>query len=75
MWWKSYNRFMIQQFSGDVGTHNVDRIFRLPGTVNRPDAKKRARGRVESPARLLHSSSTSYDSLLDFNSAPVLDAV
>ena len=32
---------------------NVDRIFRLPGTINLPDAKKRAKGRSISRAKVL----------------------
>lgn len=33
--------------------HNVDRILRLPGTVNWPNAKKRERGRKPALARLV----------------------
>jgi hypothetical protein len=38
---------------GTTGTQNVDRILRLPGTINRPNAKKRKDGRVECQAELL----------------------
>lgn len=37
---------LIQQFTGDKGTHNFDRIMRLPGTVNWPNEQKKRRGRV-----------------------------
>lgn len=38
---------------------NIDRIFRLPGTTNHPNAKKREAGRTEAPAKLV-----SYNSLV-----------
>lgn len=37
---------LIQQFTGDKGTHNFDRIMRLPGTVNWPNEQKKRRGYV-----------------------------
>ena len=40
------NRALIARFGGDVGTYNADRLLRVPGTVNYPDQKKRAIGRV-----------------------------
>lgn len=42
--------------SGSDDTHNIDRIFRLPGTVNWPGEVKAARGRVPAPAFVLGSS-------------------
>jgi hypothetical protein len=36
-----------------AGTQNVDRILRLPGTINLPNAKKRKSGRVPCTAALL----------------------
>ncbi len=42
---KRYNIQLELQLGGD-NTHNVDRIMRIPGTLNLPDAKKRKKGRV-----------------------------
>jgi Virulence-associated protein E len=36
-----------------AGTQNIDRVLRLPGTTNLPNAKKRKDGRVACPAALL----------------------
>jgi hypothetical protein len=35
------------------GTQNIDRILRLPGTTNLPNAKKRKDGRVPCPTKLM----------------------
>lgn len=50
--YESYNRRLEQVFGGDH-CHNVERICRLPGTVNYPDAKKKAKGRKEALATVL----------------------
>ena len=55
-----YNKRLEQIFGGDH-CHNVDRIMRLPGTVNIPDAKKRKKGRVEIVSSLLQFNNNIYD--------------
>jgi hypothetical protein len=40
-----YNQRLAQLLGGD-NCHNVDRVMRLPGTINWPDKKKRDRGRI-----------------------------
>jgi len=39
-----YNMGLEQRYGGDQ-CHNIDRVMRLPGTINWPDAKKRKKGR------------------------------
>ena len=41
---ESYNIGLAQDLGGD-DCHNIDRVARLPGTINVPNAKKRAEGR------------------------------
>jgi hypothetical protein len=48
-----------------AGTQNIDRILRLPGTVNLPNAKKRKAGRVPCQTRLISFNGGTY-SLDDF---------
>ena len=44
---------LMETIGSVAGTQNVDRILRLPGTTNLPDAKKIKAGRVACPAKLL----------------------
>jgi hypothetical protein len=47
------NRALIVTLGGDPGTHNVDRLCRLPGSVNWPNKAKVAKGAVPRAARCL----------------------
>ena len=47
------NRALIAMFNGDPAAPNVDRVMRVPGTVNWPDAKKRAAGRGPTMASVM----------------------
>lgn len=51
------NRRLIERYGGDAGTHNVDRVLRLPGSVNHPTKKKIAKGypNVARLAAVMHS--------------------
>lgn len=49
---EGYNRRLSQLLGGDH-CHNIDRLMRLPGSVNQPDVKKAARGRVPAMAGVL----------------------
>ena len=55
-----YNKRLEQIFGGDH-CHNVDRIMRLPGSVNIPNIKKRKAGRVEEVAYLVEFNNQAYD--------------
>jgi Protein of unknown function (DUF3987) len=44
----------------DPCTRNVDRVMRVPGTVNWPDWRKRSVGRVPAVASMLHASGRTY---------------
>lgn len=50
---KRYNMQLEMLLGGD-NCHDISRIMRLPGTMNRPNAKKRKKGRVEVMAELTH---------------------
>jgi len=45
----------LETLLGGDHCHNVDRVMRLPGTINWPNAKKRAAGRVPAMATILES--------------------
>ncbi|WP_169829176.1 DUF5906 domain-containing protein [Tsuneonella mangrovi] len=49
---EAYNQQLEIMLGGDA-CHNCDRIMRLPGTINRPNKKKRATGRVPRVAAVL----------------------
>jgi hypothetical protein len=69
---KLYNKQLELVLGGD-NCHNVDRIMRLPGTINRPDPKKRKKGRVEVLAELREFNDTQHD-LDKFTKAPIVAA-
>jgi len=50
---KRYNMQLETLLGGD-NCHDISRIMRLPGTMNRPNAKKRKKGRKEVMATLVH---------------------
>lgn len=62
-----YNKRLEQVFGGDH-CFNVDRIARLPGTVNIPNPQKRKKGRVEVVAQLLDFNKNVYE-ISDFKKA------
>lgn len=64
---KLYNQQLELTLGGDQ-CHNVDRIMRLPGSVNRPNKRKREKGRTEELAKTVKGSGKSYD-LKDFTQA------
>lgn len=49
---EALNKAFAQTLGGDH-CHSLDHILRIPGTTNWPDARKRQRGRVPAPVRLL----------------------
>jgi hypothetical protein len=68
---KRYNQQLEYLFGAD-NCHNIDRIMRLPGTVNIPDAKKKKKGREEALATLLEfNDGLSYDLALFTPAQPV----
>jgi hypothetical protein len=50
---EAIGRRVIFEFGGDACTFNIDRLMRVAGTVNLPNAKKREAGRVPVMARVI----------------------
>lgn len=67
---KRYNQQLEILFGAD-NCHNIDRIMRLPGTVNIPDAKKAKRGRLPKLAYVEQWTEDTYD-LSTFTPAPAV---
>lgn len=67
---KRWNKQLELVLGGD-NCHNVDRIMRLPGSVNRPDPKKRKKGRTEVLATLVEFNDTQHD-IAKFTKAPIV---
>lgn len=63
---EDYNRKLIAEFGGDPGTHNLDRIMRLPGTTNWPTKTKLAKGRTPVPATVVEFHPDRLYALTDF---------
>lgn len=56
---EAINRWLEYKFRADA-CHNVDRLMRLPGTVNIPNKKKASKGRKRSLASLVVWNDTRY---------------
>ncbi|MCK5600549.1 hypothetical protein KAR91_01700 [Candidatus Pacearchaeota archaeon] len=65
---KRYNMQLEVLLGGD-NCHDISRIMRLPGTMNRPNAKKRKKGREEVMAELTHFDSKISYPLSTFTAA------
>ena len=46
-------KLLTETLGGTAGTQNIDRILRLPGTINLPNAKKRGEGRKQCLAKVI----------------------
>ena len=51
---------LMERMGAKAGTQNIDRILRIPGTVNLPNAAKRRVGRVRCEARLLRANGAAH---------------
>jgi hypothetical protein len=67
---EAYNQQIALLLAADP-CHNIDRIMRLPGTLNIPDKKKLAKGRKLACARLVEWNGTKHD-LTEFTPAPAV---
>lgn len=59
---EALNRRLEHDLGGDH-CFNIDRIMRLPGTINLPDARKRKKGRVPALAKVVHATDDVYTAL------------
>lgn len=66
---EAYNMQLEVLFQGD-NCHNIDRIMRLPGTINLPNDKKRKKGRVEALAKVVVADWDKSYALSKFTAAP-----
>lgn len=63
----------LELLLGGDNCHNIDRIMRVPFTLNRPDARKRKKGRVLALASVVDFNDTQHD-LASFEKAPAVAA-
>jgi hypothetical protein len=70
---EAYNRQLETDLGGDY-CHNIDRIMRLPGTINLPNRKKRLAGREAAPARVVEADWDRRYRLEEFALPPTSDA-
>ena len=67
--YERFNRGLEAHFGAD-SCHNVERVLRLPGTMNWPNAKKRKKGQTPELARVVSINESRYP-LANFPQAPV----
>ena len=51
---------VMVELNAKAGTQNIDRILRLPGTINLPNAKKAREGRIVCPTKLIDARDVSH---------------
>jgi hypothetical protein len=66
---EAYNLQIEVQLQADA-CHNIDRIMRLPGTINIPGEKKRKKGRKEALSRVVEADWSKVYPLSAFTPAP-----
>ena len=66
---KRYNQQLELLFGAD-NCHNIDRIMRLPGTINIPDLRKQKKGRSAELARVILFDETRVYPITAFTPAP-----
>jgi hypothetical protein len=57
---ESRAKLLMQTLGSVAGTQNIDRIFRIPGTINLPNAKKLEHGRTACLTKSISFSSASH---------------
>lgn len=57
---EAQNKALAAKFHGDTVATNLDRLARLPGTINIPNEAKRKRGKVEVASRILSTGQITY---------------
>jgi hypothetical protein len=67
--YEGYNRQLEIILEGDH-CFNIDRIMRLPGTINIPDSRKQKKGRVKVLANVVEWNNVKH-ALTDFTKAPI----
>jgi hypothetical protein len=57
---ESRNKVLLEKLGGDKSAFNIDRILRLPGTVNIPTKVKRKAGKVRCATRLIEANAETF---------------
>lgn len=68
---KRYNQQLELLFDAD-NCHNIDRLMRLPGTINVPDPKKLKKGRKKELAKILQFKDELVYPIKSFTQAPMV---
>lgn len=71
---------LVERLGAKAGTQNIDRILRLPGTVNLPNRKKQREGRVKCSAKLIEQNDVAHalangDGRTHYNGSSKLPAI
>lgn len=70
---EAYTNCLALAFGAVDGTWNANRVLRLPGTINLPNAKKRKGGRTARESSIVELHHSRVYTLADFHAVPVGD--